>query len=79
MGGIKDFRWYCMYWSEDGYQGKSVEVKGDDVYMHPYCTKELGVLCPIPNDGHGGCMPPSENDPLWEKCRDACKLEKTEG
>ncbi len=77
--GIKDFRWYCMFWAEDGYQGTTTEIEGQTVYMHEYCSKELGLNClMLPPDGHGGCMPPNDNDEKWEKCRDACRGKKPE-
>ncbi|NIO45142.1 MAG: hypothetical protein GTN36_06365 [Candidatus Aenigmarchaeota archaeon] len=78
--GIKDFRWYCMFWAEDGYQGTTAEIEGQDIYMHEHCSKELGLNCLAlgPDLVHGGCMPQNDEDEKWEKCRDACRGKKTE-
>jgi len=78
LWGIKDFRWYCMFWAEDGYQGKFADIKGVKEPMHKHCTKELGIPCPAPSEGapdYGGCM---QTETQWEKCRDACRLKKPE-
>jgi len=65
----KDFRWYCVFWSQTGYRGTTVEIGAEVVDMAPICEKALGV----------SGMPSEPDDPYWERCRDACRLRETDG
>jgi len=80
MSSEKDFRWYCMFWSRNGYRGVSTDIDEVTVQMSPYCTKALGIFCPTPDDGSGGCMPNNNdpNSPEYEKCRNMCRNRVTE-
>jgi hypothetical protein len=64
IGSTKDFRWYCVFWSRNGYQG--TEAKLDDSTTQPMeslCKTQLGIS-PL------GTM--SETD--WQNCRNACRF-----
>ncbi len=59
MPTMRDFYYYCAFWSQDYYKGTTARLPGGgEVDMRPYCKIAIGHDLTTPED--------------WENCRKKC-------